>query len=437
MSSQRNRREFLGTTVAAAATTWAGASLYAADASARPGPHDTVNLALIGCGPRGRAVIDGFQRLPGVRVVAVCDVDAGRLDQARGQAGGERVVAYRDFRKLLESRDVDAVIVASTDHWHSLHTIHACRAGKDVYVEKPLSNSIGEGRAAVQAARKYDRVVQFGTQQRSWEHYHKAVEVIQSGRLGEISEVKVWDCQNLSPGFGAPAHCDPPAGLDWDLWLGPAPQVPYNPNRHRNWVWFFDYGGGWQVRWTVHHYDVVNWAMGVNWPVAAVALGRDACFGANNTEWPDTFSGICEYGPGPVAEKGFLLQVTVRNGCRRDQRCHCKVFCGTEGSMILDRSGYTITAEVRGGRKLIEEESFRSQGENHAAVFLEHVRNHTQPFADVETGHYATLPGHLMNIAWRVERKIRWDGQREQVLDDSEANALVTRPCRAPWTLDI
>ena len=199
MSSQRTRREFLGTTAATAATGWTGARLYAADASARPGPNETVNMALIGCGPRGRAVMDGFKRLPGVRMVAVCDVDAKRLDQARSQAGGEKVVAYRDFRKLLESRDVDAVIVASTDHWHSLHTIHACRAGKDVYVEKPLSNSIGEGRAAVQAARKYDRIVQFGTQQRSWEHYHQAVEVIQSGRLGEISEVKVWDCQNLSP----------------------------------------------------------------------------------------------------------------------------------------------------------------------------------------------------------------------------------------------
>ena len=436
MSSQRTRREFLGKT-GVAATGWTAASLYAADASARPGPNDTVNLALIGCGPRGRAVIDGFKRLPGVRMVAVCDVDANRLDQARSQAGGERVVAYRDFRRLLESREVDAVIVASTDHWHSLHTIHACRAGKDVYVEKPLSNSIGEGRAAVEAARNCDRVVQFGTQQRSWEHYHKAVEVIQSGRLGEISEVKVWDCQHLAPGFGAPADCDPPAGLDWDFWLGPAPRVSYNPNRHRNWVWFFDYGGGWQVRWTVHHYDVVNWAMGVNWPVSAVALGRDACFRPNNTQWPDTFSGICEYGPGPVAKKGFLLQVTVRNGCRRDHRAHCKVFCGTEGSMILDRSGYTITPEVRGGRKRVDEESFRSSGENHAALFLDHVRSHTRPFADVETGHYATLPGHLMNIAWRVGRKIRWDGQREQVVDDPEANALVIRPCRPPWSLEL
>jgi predicted dehydrogenase len=396
-----------------------------------------VGLALIGCGPRGRAVMERFRRLAGTRMIAVCDVDAGRREQARTQAGGGDVVAYHDFRKLLDNRNVDAVIVASPDHWHALHTIHACRAGKDVYVEKPLSNSIGEGRAAVEAARKHDRVVQFGTQQRSWEHYHKAVDVIQSGRLGEIAEVKVWDCQNLAPGFGAPADCDPPPQLDWDFWLGPAPRVPYNPSRHRNWVWFFDYGGGWQVRWTVHHYDVVHWAMGVRWPLSAVALGRDACFDPNNTQWPDTFSGVCEYGPGPVAAKGFLLKVTVRNGCRREHRSHAKIFCGTEGSMILDRSGYTITPEVRGGKKRIEEETFRSEGENHAAVFLENTRHHTKPFADVETGHHATNPGHLMNVAWRVRRRIRWDGEHEQVLDDPEANALVTRPCRAPWSFEV
>ncbi len=436
MRAKPTRREFLQTTGVTAAAGWAGGSPYAADARARPGPNDTVSLALIGCGPRGREVMEGFVRLAGARMAAVCDVDARRLAQARRQAGGEKIAAYHDFRKLLESPEVDAVIVASTDHWHSLHTIWACGAGKDVYVEKPLGNSIGEGRAAVQSARKHDRIVQFGTQQRSWGHYHKAVEIIQSRRLGEISEVRVWDCQNLYPGFGSPADCDPHPELDWDLWLGSAPEVPYNPNRHRNWVWFFDYGGGWQVRWTVHHYDVVHWAMGVRWPVSAVALGRDACFEANNTQWPDTFSGICEYGPGPVAEKGFLLQVTVRNGCRRGHRSHCKIFCGTEGSMILDRSGYTITAEIRGGRKAVEEESFRTEGENHAEVFLENVRNHTRPFADVETGHDATNPGHLMNIAWRVGRKIRWDGAKEHVIGDAEADALVTRPLRPPWTLD-
>ena len=437
MQTRSTRREFLGATAAVSAAGWAAGRRYAAGAPARPGPAETVNLALIGCGPRGGQLVNEFKPLPGARFVAVCDVEEGRLAKARRQAGGDGVLAYHDFRKLLENRDVDAVIVASTDNWHCFHTIYACQAGKDVYVEKPLGNSIAEGRAAVRAAERHDRIVQFGTQQRSWQHYHKAVEIIQSGGLGEISEVKVWDYFNDHPGYGSPADCDPPEGLDWDLWLGPAPKVPYNPNRHRQWRWFFDYGGAWQVRWTVHHYDVVNWAMGVRWPIWAVGIGGNLCFEPTNTQWPDTFSGICQYGPGPVAKKGFLLQVSVRNGCRRDARSHCKIFCGTEASMILDRSGYTITPEPAGRQKGLKEESFRTRGENHAERFLENVRSHTKPFAGVDEGHLATNPGHLMNISWRVGRRVRWDGEKEQVIDDPEGNALVTREVRAPWSMDL
>ncbi len=437
MSSKPSRREFLGRSASTAAAGWAGTTLYAADASARPGPNETVNLALIGCGNRGRQLIGEFKPLPGVRLVAVCDVEQRRLPQARQMAGGEKVLVYHDFRKLLDSKDIDAVIIASTDNWHSYHSIYACAAGKDVYVEKPLSNAITQGRAAVKAARKHDRIVQFGTQQRSWEHYHKAAEVIRSGRLGEISEVKVWDNVNVYPGPRPPADTNPPAGFDWDAWLGPAPKIAYDAHRHRNWLWFFDYGGAWEVRWTVHHYDVVNWLMGVKWPIAAVGCGGNLCFPESSIQWPDTFSGICEYGPGPVAKKGFLLQVTVRNGCRREQRCHGKIFCGTEASMILDRGGYTISPEARGRAKGVKEESFRGKGENHAAVFLENVRNHHKPFADVQEGHYATNPGHLMNISWRVGRKIRWDGQREQIIGDPEANALVHKEPRPPWKLDV
>ena len=433
MSSRPTRRDFLNTTASATAGAWAGAGLYAADVSARPGPNENVNLALIGCGNRGRQLIGQFNALPGARWVAVCDVEESRADRARNEAGGNQMLVYHDFRKLLESKDVDAVVIASTDNWHSFHTIYACRAGKDVYVEKPLGNSVAEGRAAVKAAGKYDRIVQFGAQQRSWEHYHQAAEVIRAGRLGEISEVKVWDNINIHPGPQLTPDCDPPRGLDWDLWLGPAPKVPYNPNRHRNFVWFFDYGGAWQVRWTVHHYDVVNWLMGVEWPISAVGCGGRLCFQQSNIQWPDTFSGVCEYGPGPVAKRGFLLQVTVRNGCRRDQRCHCKIFCGTEASMILDRSGYTITPERGRGK----DESFRGRGENHAELFLENVRNHTKPFGDVETGHYATNPGHLMNVSWRVGRKVRFDGQQEQIIDDPQANALLTRKVRAPWSMEV
>jgi len=438
MSNKRSRREFLGTTAAAAAATWAGGRTYAAAADRKPGPNEIVNMGLIGCGGRGRGVMQRHLQVPGVRMVALCDLHEARLALGVKASGNDQIATYDDYRKLLDNQDIDAVIVATNGHWHVLPTIHACQAGKDVYVEKPLGTSIGEGRAAVNAARKYDRVVQIGTQQRSWEHYQRAAEIIQSGRLGEISEVKVWDYQYFYPGFGAPADCDPPKELDWDFWLGPSPKVPYNPNRYRYHYWFFDYGGGWQLDWAVHHYDIVNWCMGVTEPISAVAMGGFMCFDETNTQWPDTFSGICEYGPGPVAKKGFIMQYTYRGGCRREHRAHAKLFCGTEASMILDRAGYTITAEARGDKKLGEEiESFRGAGDTHAAVFIDCVRSHTKSPADVEGGHHASNPGHLMNIAWRVGRKIRWDAANEKVIDDPEADALVTKQYRAPWTLKV
>ncbi len=442
MSSHATRRSFLGTTAAAAAT-WAGAHTYSAEARANPGPNETINMGLIGCGGQGRAVMAGHMLCPEVRVIAVCDLQEGRMADARKQAGGDKVLTYHDYHKLLDNKDIDAVIVATNGHWHVLPTIHACQAGKDVYVEKPLGTSIGEGRAAVQAARKYNRIVQLGTQQRSWPHYQQAVDVIRSGRLGEISEVKVWDFDYFYPGFGAPADCEPPQGLDWDFWLGPSPKVPFNPNRLAKHYWFFDYGGGWQVDWAVHHYDIVHWALGVKAPVAATALGGFKCFDPTNIEWPDTFVGVLDYGPGPVAQKGFLLQYTFRGGCRREQRSHGKCFFGSEASMLLDRSGYTITPERgKAGKEETVNNTFThnvhvTSLHEHAKVFLDCIRTRKRPPADVAQGHESTVPGHLMNIAWRTGRPIRWDAEREQVVDDAEANALVTKQYRAPWRLDV
>jgi len=397
-------------------------------------PSDMINLGLIGCGERGWTLWEWSKVLYDARVVAMCDVNAERLNDFRKEPGGEKTIPYRDYHEMLDNKDIDAVLVAVPDHWHALMTIQACQAGKDVYVEKPLATTIAEGRAAVDAARKYDRVVQIGTQQRSWEHYEKAVELIRSGRLGEISEVKAWDNEDLLyPGFGCPPDSDPPPGLNWDLWLGPSPKVPYNINRYKYHAWFFDYGGAWQLDWAVHHYDIVHWALDVKAPVAAVASGGNFCFEKYNHDYPDTFSGVLQYPPGPVAKKGFLLQYTFRGGCRREQRCNAKCFFGTEASMILDRAGYTITPKRGKGKP----ESFRTEGRNHLGVFVKHVRDRTRPLADVEQGHYASMPGHLLNIAWRVGRKIHYDPEQEQIVGDPEANALVGKAYRPPWTLDV
>lgn len=434
MSNQTTRRGFLGATATAAA--WAGGQAYAAEASAKPGPNDTINLGLIGCGGRGTYLMSRFLEQPGTRIVAVADINEPRLVAARRRAGGDTVQAYHDYRKLLEHKDIQAVIVATNKHWHALPTVHACQAGKDVYVEKPLAHSIGEGRAIVQAAEKYQRIVQVGTQQHSWEHYRQAAEIIRSGGLGEISEVKVWDYENQYPGWGCPPDCDPPAGLDWDFWLGPAPKKPYNPNYFLHDYWFFDYAGSFQCDWAVHHYDIVHWAMGVDRPKTVVAMGGMMCFPKNNLQYPDTLDAIVEYPAGPVAKQGFLMHYTFRGGCRREHRSHGKCFFGTKASLILDRSGYTITSEKAINDRSVDV-TFRSTGDTHAQAFLECLRSRKKPAADAEVGHYATIPGHLMNISWRSGHKIHWDAQKEEVKDDPQANALVHKEYRAPWKLDI
>jgi predicted dehydrogenase len=374
----------------------------------------------------------------------VCDVNSKYLAQGRDLAGGDRVTPYKDYRKLLEDKNVDAVVVATNAHWHVLQTIAACQAGKDVYMEKPVGNFIGEGKFAIEAARKYNRIVQIGTQQRFQQHYRRAVDVVQAGKLGEISMVKVWDCENTSPGFGSPADTAPPAELDWDMYVGPSAFRPYNPSMYYNYGydWFRIAGAGHQVAWGVHHFDVVLWAMGVKWPEKITAIGGNYAF-RDNRDWPNTFTAMCEFGPGPVAKNGFVLQYEMRMGAKRDTRTHSKMFLGTGASMQLDRVGYTITEELRRASrppvppKVIEEVLAADDHMDAVRIFLDNVRQRKQPFANVETGHLATNVGHLMNIAWQTGRTIRWDGAKEQVVGDPEANKLVRQQYRAPWKLAV
>jgi predicted dehydrogenase len=442
-----NRRRFLET-VATTSTVAVSSTALAQAEPSRIGPNDTINMALIGCGARGRnQVMPSFMELPGVKFTAVCDVNSINLEKGKQKAGGSSVKAYRDFRELLADSSIDAVIVATQAHWHVPIAVAACQAGKDVYVEKPLGNFIGEGRYLIEAAKKYDRIVQIGTQQHSMEHYRKAVEIIQSGKLGAISEVKVWDHTYWAPGRGNPADCDPPPELDWDFYVGPSPMQNYNPNIYYDYGydWFRLSGGGHQVAWGVHHFDIVNWAMGVKYPKRVSAFGGHFAY-QDNFEYPNTFDAIMEFGPGPVAENGFLLQYTMRMGSRRVRRSHAKCFYGTEATMVLDRSRISIAAEPKSrksqneaGYLLSPEEEIVSSDDafRHSQVFIDNVRNRTQPETDAQTGHYATNLGHLMNVSWEVGRSIEWDGERELVVGDDEANKFVHKEYRDPWKLTV
>jgi predicted dehydrogenase len=417
-------------------------------ASGRQSPNSTIQLGLIGCGARGRTLlIPKFSAFPNVRFTAVCDVNRKYLAEGRERAGGDRVAAHADYRRVLESKDVDAVIIATNQHWHVLQTIGACQAGKDVYLEKPLGNSIGEGKYAIEAARKYNRIVQVGTQQRSQQHYQEAVRLIREGKLGEISEVRVWDYENYWPGPGSPADTAPPAELDWDTYVGPSAYRPYNPNMYYNYGydWFRIAGAGHQVAWGVHHFDVVLWAMGVPWPEAISATGGNFAYETNH-DYPNTFTAIARFGPGPVARRGFVLHYSLRTGARREGRSHGKCFLGSSASMVLDRTGYTIVKEPPKGVRVPPDAALVGDGETvkaqddhlyHFEVFLRNLRERRAPEANPQTCQHATAVGHLMNIAWETGRTIRWDGQREEAPGDAEANALVRRPYRAPYKLSV
>ncbi len=449
MSGGVSRRTFLvGTGSAAVSAGLIGRRTLFAQAAPKTGANSKVRLGLIGCGARANNMQHVFRNYMAdeVDVAAICDVNTERLNNIHKLLDG-RPATFRDYRKLLEDKSIDAVIVATPGHWHAMAAIHACQAGKDVYLEKPVASRIGEGRAVIKAAKKYNRIIQIGTQQRMRETYQKAVEIVRSGVLGDISHVHTWDLQYYYPGPGRLADAAPPPELDWDTWVGPSPAVAYNPNRFLHHYWFFDYGGGWQVDWAVHHYDIVNWAMGVTSPVAANGTGGTYVLDTN-WQWPDTFDGCCEYGPGPVAKKGFLMTFTYRGGNVRliEGAPHGKSFHGSNGTLVVSRRGYWLYSETRDGKKVMEDQCqdvsdiasdlhFRATADRLRDLFR--IMQKRATIGTIEDGHFASNPGHLMNIAWRVGRRIRWDAEKEEVIGDPEANALVTKEYRKPWSLEI
>jgi predicted dehydrogenase len=447
MPSYLTRRVFLASSpaaLAAGSALIAGVSLPQATRPARSAGQK-VNLAFIGCGIRRHRQIPAFLERGDVRVAAVCDVSASRAQAARNlveENGGGRPEVYSDFRHVLDCAEVDAVVIATPEHWKCLITRLACEAGKDVYVEKPLALTIGEGRRMVEAARKHGRIVMIGTQQRSMDCYREAIEFLHSGRLGRISTLRSWNFENLAPeGYGNPPDQKPPAELDWDLWLGPAPQAEYNPNRFSAFHFFWDYGGGWQCDWGVHLFDVVHWAMKVDFPISAAGFGGKFSR-RDNTEHPDTFEGVFEY-------PGFISLYSYRhgNGHEFEGMWYGNAFYGENGTLVVNRDGWRVSPEpmethdisgLKGWRMATASGPGTTVEGPHQQKFIDAVKTRKPPdVGDIETGHRSTIPGHLANIAYRLGRKVYWDAAREVIKDDPEANKLLLRPYRSPWTLDV
>ena len=401
------------------------------------GANEKIVVGVIGCGSQGRWNMRDFLRQPDVQIAAVCDVYEANLNQALEMTDG-KAATYKDFRKLLERKDIDAVIVATPDHWHAMPTIHACDAGKDVYVEKPLSHTIQEGRKMVEAARRNKRIVQMGTQQRSGKHFQQAVEVVRSGKLGKVTFVRTWNYNNELPqGIGNPPDTDPLPGLDWDMWLGPAPYVHYNRNRCiGNFRWFWDYAGGKLTDWGTHLIDVVHWAMNVDAPTTAFAVGSKYYI-QDNRETPDNLEVLYEY-------PGFLMNYSNRivNGYGIDGHSYGIQFQGTQGTLFVDRAGFEFTPELqRVGDESAPptEEAYKAKGSPqhlpHVRNFLDCVKSRQAPASEIEIGHRSTTASLLGNIALKVKQKITWDAKKEQIVGNTEAASLLTKQYRSPWKL--
>jgi predicted dehydrogenase len=400
-----------------------------------------------------------FKRAPDVEIVAVCDVFQPSAEQARTQAGGKPKV-YGDYHRVLEHNDIQAVIVATPDHWHPLIMVEACNAGKDVYVEKPISHGVREGRLMVEAARHNKRVVQVGIQQRSGSHFQRAVKVVQDGRIGRVHFAQCWNHNCVAPeGMGFPPDSDPPQGMDWDMWLGPAPNVPYNRAR-RSFRIYRDYAGGELTNWGVHLIDIVHWATNVDTPLSAVSCGGKY-YMKDCRECPDTQEALFEC-------PGFLLQysTTLHNSYGHNGNPGAKPFGsygilihGTLGTLFIDRAGYEIVPQMAGHSERISQDYreafddltgsglyFTSEtlGERgttslqhmpHVRNFLDCMKSRQLPIGDIEIGHRSTIPCHLGNIAFLTGEKILWDAKTERITNSAKANSLLTRKYRGPWNL--
>ncbi len=420
------RRDFLRTGLAGGAFLSLPAATYRAAFGADVPPSEKVRVASIGVGNQGGPGnnLKGFVK----NVVAVCDIDANYLAAAAAfvEKAGTAPKTYSDYRKLLESKDVDAVVITTPDHWHALMTVHACQAGKDVYCEKPLTLTIAEGKAMIAAARKGKRIVQTGSQQRSDSRFRQSCELVRNGAIGKVHTVKVglpgpnWVDRAKVP----VPDSDPPATLDFDTWIGPAPLVKYNKNKvHYLFRFFWDYSGGQQTNFGAHHLDIAQWGLGMD-ESGPTTIEGTATF--NKNKWFET----------PETAK---ITYTYANGvkilCSLGAGGHPggATFEGEKGTLFVDRgkivaSDPEILKFTGGDVKLYV-------SNNHHQNWLECIKTRKLPIADVAIGHRSATVCHLGNIALRTGKTITWDPAKEEIVGDAEAAKFTTKEYRKPYTL--
>lgn len=392
--------------------------------------NDKIVLGFVGVGGMGSGLLNIFKGFPDVEVAALADVYEPHLLKAKAATNG-KAKTYGDFRKILDRKDIDAVVVATPDHWHAIPTIMACQAEKDVYCEKPLAHRIQEGRAMVTAATKHKRVTQMGNLIHAGDNYHRVVEIVRSGALGQISKTRVWMAADRN-GLGRPADTAPPAGCDYNFWLGPAPERPFNPNRFTfNWRYFWDYGGGILTDFCCHLVDLVHWSMDVDAPKTISASGGRYAL-QDNCDVPDTLEVNYEY---EKDGKNFLMvwSQTDANAHGFEGLPQGIMFQGTKGTLVATYRNYRIFAEK--GQTIAEPPVSLPRSVGHHREWLNAIRTREQCSCHFEYGHRLSSIGSLGNISLLTGEKLKWDAAAEKVTNHPEANEYLTKKYRKPWTL--
>lgn len=433
-SQTLSRRDFVRTSaLTASAAVLAGPFTRSARA-AEPGANSKVRLGLIGCGGMGGGDLECFFRNPEVDCAIIADVDDSHLAkgvQLCAKHSRPKPDTVRDFRRVLDRKDVDVVLIATPDHWHALPTVMACQAGKDVYVEKPLATTIDEGRAMLTASQKHNRVVQMGSQWKSCTHIIEAAEFVKSGKLGNVSLVRAWAWLDWQPTMGNIPDSQPPAGVDYDLWLGPAPKRPFNQNRfHYNFRWFWDYAGGLMTDWGVH---LINMAlMGMPKVAPKNVCSTGGTFVQHDMrETPDSQIALYEF-------PNFMLEWEHKSGVGvgLNGRSWGVSWSGTEGTILLNDQGWELVVEKRTDK--LDPVKRKGSGDArpaHVRNFLDCVKSRQPPVLNLDLGHHVSTVAHLGNIAFRTGSKIVWDAAREKIVNDPNADKLIGVKYRKPWNL--
>ncbi len=440
-----NRRQFLKSV--AATTAGLAVSMPAASYARIIGANDRILVNVIGTYGRGLNLARSVADLQGAEVAYISDVDARAVEKGIAAVVSRqerRPVGVEEFRKTLDDPDLDAVAIATPDHWHAAATIAALQAGKHVYVEKPLAHNPREGELMVEAARKYNRVVQMGNQRRSWPNVIDAVAEVQNGTIGEVRYARSWYANRRGPLELGPPGGPIPAGLNYDLWQGPAPRQPYQENLiHYNWHWFWNWGTGESCNNGVHTIDVCRWGLGVDFPSRVTASGGSFYYPEDDWQTPDTQVMTFEFPDG----KYIMWEGQSRNASRTHGSTVGTSFHGTEGSIIVTGTGYSVRdpkdnlvkeINAQNGREVHDiDGSLIGLDSIHMFTFLEAVRGKMPPTSPVAEGHKSTLLPQLGNISLRVGRKLTCDPATGHILNDQEAMNLWKREYAPGWEVNV